>query len=382
MESLQKRTWAEVSLENIAHNYNAIRERLPECCRFLAVVKTNAYGHGAKRVAELCENLGADYLAATGIDDAVQMRSWGIKAPILIFGYTQPEYIDVLIRKRITQTVDCLETAREFSKVASKMGRKLRVHLKVDTGMGRLGFVCHGDRDSTQEMLEILSLPGLDIEGIYTHLAASDVRDDEYTKKQLEAFNALVKNLEEESDFRFKLIHCANSGAVINYRQTASLDMVRPGLMLYGLYPGRYKGDIELRPAMELKTRVVCVKELRPGDCVSYGCTFVAEKQAKIAVLPIGYGDGLHRVLSGKIDVLVNGRRARQIGRICMDFCMIDVTDIPCEVGDVATIFGRDGNEFISIEELAEKAGTISYEITCALTERVPRVHIGSPDRV
>jgi alanine racemase len=158
--------------------------------------------------------------------------------------------------------------------------------------------------------------------------------------------------------------------------------MVRPGLMLYGLYPGRCKGDIELRPAMELKTRVACVKELSPGDCVSYGCTFVADKKAKTAVLPIGYGDGLHRALSGKIDVLVNGKRAHQIGRICMDFCMIDVTDIPCSVGDVVTVFGRDGNEFIPVEELAEKAGTISYEITCALTERVPRVHIGSPDRV
>lgn len=382
MQSLQKRTWAEVSLANIAHNYNAIRERLPEGCRFLAVVKTNAYGHGAKRVAELCENLGADYLAATGIDDAVQMRSWGIKAPILIFGYTQPEYIDVLIRKRITQTVDCLETAREYSSIASKMGHKLRVHLKVDTGMGRLGFICHGDRDCRQEILETLNMPGLDIEGIFTHLAVSDEQDDDYTKMQLDAFNALVKNLEEESGFRFKIKHCANSGAVINYRQTASLDMVRPGLMLYGLYPGRCKGDIELRPAMELKTRVACVKELSPGDCVSYGCTFVADKKAKIAVLPIGYGDGLHRALSGKIDVLVNGKRAHQIGRICMDFCMIDVTDIPCSVGDVVTVFGRDGNEFIPVEELAEKAGTISYEITCALTERVPRVHIGSPDRV
>lgn len=377
MEALQKRTWAEVSLANIAHNYNAIRERLPEGCRFLAVVKTNAYGHGAKRVAELCENLGADYLAATNIDDAVQMRSWGIKAPILIFGYTQPEYTDILIRKRITQTVDCLEAAREFSNLASKLGHRLRVHLKVDTGMGRLGFVCHGERNPEEEMLEAMRLPGLDIEGIFTHLAVSDVHIDEYTQMQLDAFSGLVKKLEGKSGSEFRIIHCANSGAVINYRQSASLDMVRPGLMLYGLYPDRYKGGIELRPAMELKTRVVCVKELRRGDCVSYGCTFTAEKPMKIAVLPIGYGDGLHRVLSGKIDVLVSGTRARQVGRICMDLCMVDVTGIPCAVGDTVTIFGRDGDGFIPIEEVAEKAGTISYEITCALTERVPRVYIG-----
>jgi len=378
MESLQKRAWAEVSLDNIAHNYNAIRERLPEGCRFLAVVKTNAYGHGARRVAELCENLGADYLAATSIDDATQMRSWGIKAPILIFGYTQPEYTEILIRKRLTQTVDCLETARAYSEIASRIGQKLKVHIKIDTGMGRLGFVCHGDRNSEQELLETISLPGLDVEGIFTHLAASDMHNDEYTKMQIEAFSSTVRRLEEKGGIRFKLRHCANSGAVINYRKSACFDMVRPGIMLYGLYPGRDRGDIELRPAMELKTRVVSVKELSPGDSVSYGCTFTAEKPTKIAVLSIGYGDGLHRVLSGKMDVLINGRRAHQIGRICMDFCMVDVTGIPCSVGDVATIFGRDGDEYISLDEVAEKAGTISYEITCALNERVPRVYIGS----
>jgi len=378
MEFLQKRAWAEVSLDNIAHNYNAIRERLPEGCRFLAVVKTNAYGHGARRVAELCENLGADYLAATSIDDATQMRSWGIKAPILIFGYTHPEYTEILIRKRLTQTVDCLEAAREYSNIASKIGQRLKVHLKLDTGMGRLGFVCHGDRDSEGELLETLNLPGLDIEGIFTHLAVSDAHDDEYTNMQLEAFSATVKKLEEKAGFRFKLRHCANSGAVINYRQTTSFDMVRPGIMLYGLYPGRDSGSIELRPAMELKTRVIAVKELQGGDSVSYGCTFTAEKTTKIAVLSIGYGDGLHRVLSGKMDVLINGKRVRQIGLICMDFCMVDVSGVPCAVGDVATIFGRDGDEYISLDEVAEKAGTISYEITCALTERVPRVYIGS----
>ncbi len=376
MESLQKRTWAEVSLDNIAFNYKSIRERLPNGCRFLAVVKTNAYGHGAQRIAELCENLGADYLAATNIDDAVQMRMWGIKVPIIIFGYTQPEYTEVLIRKGITQEVDSLETAVAFSEIAAKLGQKLKVHLKVDSGMGRLGFVCHGGRDPEAEMLEAMNLPGLDIEGIFTHFAVSDVKDDEYTGMQLNAFLDITKRLEEKSGKRFKLKHCANSGAVINYPQ-ASLDMVRPGIMLYGYYPDRFTGGIELRPAMELKTRIIRLKSISAGDCISYGRTFTADRPMKIAVIPIGYGDGLHRILSGKIDVLVNGRRARQIGRICMDMCMVDVTDIPCEAGDVVTLFGRDGDEFIPIEEVAGKAGTISYEITCALTERVPRVYIG-----
>ncbi len=377
MESLQKRTWAEVSLDNIAFNYRSIRERLPDGCRFLAVVKTNAYGHGAKRVAELCENLSADYLAATNIDDAVQMRMWGIKAPIIIFGYTQPEYTEILIRKAITQEVDSLETATEFSKIATKLGQRLKVHLKVDSGMGRLGFVCHGGRDPEAEMLEVMKLPGLDIEGVFTHLSVADVKDDEYCGMQLDAFLDIIDRLEEKSGKRFKLKHCANSGAVINYPK-ADLDMVRPGLMLYGYYPDRFKGGIELRPAMELKTRIIRIKSISEGDCISYGRTFTAEKPMKIAIIPIGYGDGLHRILSGKIDVLINGKRARQIGRICMDMCMVDVTDLPCKVDDIVTIFGRDGDEFIPIEEVAEKAGTINYEMTCALTERVPRVYTGA----
>ena len=379
MEDLQKRTWAEVSLDNIEFNYKSIRRRLPDGCRFLAVVKTDAYGHGAMRVAQVCERIGADYLAATNIDDAVKMRMWGIKTPIIIFGYTQPEYAEVLIRKNITQEVDSLETAIAFSEAALKLDEKLKVHIKVDSGMGRLGFVCHGGRDPEADMAKVMNLPGLDVEGIFTHFSVSDVHDDEYTNMQFNAFTDIIRRVEEKSGKKFRIKHCANSGAVINYPK-ADLDMVRPGLMLYGLYPDKYKGGIELRPAMELKTRIARIKDIAAGDCVSYGRTFTAEKSMKIAVIPIGYGDGLHRVLSGKLDVLVNGKRARQIGRICMDLCMIDVTDIPCAVDDVVTIFGRDGDEFIPIEELAEKAGTISYEITCDLTERVPRVYTGGLD--
>ncbi len=381
MEALQKRTWAEISLDNIAHNYKAIRERLPEGCRFLAVVKTNAYGHGAERVAKLCEELGSDYLAATNIDDAMQMRSWGIKTPILIFGYTNPAHTKMLVENGITQEVDTLENARAFSKAAAALGKTLRVHLKVDSGMGRLGFVCHGGRDPVADMFQIMALPALEFEGIFTHFAVSGEHDDEYTSMQLRSFMTTVNRLEEKSGRKFKIRHCANSGAVINYEMTY-LDMVRPGLMLYGLYPDRYKGKFELRPAMELKTTIAGIKSLEPGDCVSYGRTFTAEKPMKIAVLAIGYGDGLHRVLSGKIDVLINGKRAPQIGRICMDLCMADVTGIDCAVGDTVTIFGGDGGEFISIDEVAEKACTISYEITCALTERVERVYKGSKSRI
>lgn len=381
MESIQKRTWAEVSLDNIAHNYNEIRKRLPEGCRFLAVVKTNAYGHGAERVAKFCEKLGSDYLAATNIDDAIQMRNWGVKAPILIFGYTNPDLTKILIENGITQEIDTLENARAFSKAASDLGKTLKVHLKVDSGMGRLGFICHGGRNPVLEMLEIMALPALDFEGIFTHFSVSGEHDDDYTGMQLEAFMTTVNRLEEESRRRFKIRHCANSGAVINYEETY-LDMVRPGLMLYGYYPDRYKGRFDLRPAMELKTTVVGIKELEPGDCVSYGRRFTADRPMKIAVIAIGYGDGLHRSLSGKIDVLINGKRVKQIGTICMDLCMADISGIDCTVGDVVTVFGRDGDGFIPIEEVAEKAGTISYEITCALTERVERVYKDGKSRI
>ena len=204
MESTQKRTWAEISLDNIAHNYKSIKERLPEGCRFLAVVKTNAYGHGAEKVAKLAEKLGSDYLAATNIDDALQMRSWGIKTPILIFGYTQPEYTKTLIENNITQEVDSLESAKAFSRSASMLGKKLKVHLKVDSGMGRLGFTCHGDRDPRAQMLEIMQLTGLDIEGIFTHFAVADVHDDNYTAMQLNAFLSTLNRLEKNPALNLK----------------------------------------------------------------------------------------------------------------------------------------------------------------------------------
>lgn len=376
MESIQKRTWTEISLDNIAHNYKAIRERLPEGCRFLSVVKTNAYGHGAERIARYVDELGSDYLAATNIDDALQMRSCGVKAPILIFGYTDPDFTHILIKNGITQEIDTLENARAFSEAAAKTGKKLTVHIKVDSGMGRLGFICHGGRDPLNEMLEIMTLPALEFEGIFTHFSVSGEHEDEYTSMQLNSFLSIIDRLEQETGSKFKIKHCANSGAVINYEE-AYLDMVRPGLMLYGYYPDRYKGKFELRPAMELKTTIAGVKNIKPGDSVSYGRRFTADRPMKIAVLTIGYGDGLHRALSGKIDVLINGKRARQIGTICMDFCMADVTGIECKVGDTVTLFGKDGDEFIPIEEMAEKAGTISYELTCALTERVKRVYKG-----
>jgi alanine racemase len=382
MDHMQMRTWAEISLCNIEHNLKAMKARLREGTRFLGVVKADAYGHGAVPVAGLLQKLQCDYLGVACIDEAIALRDHGITLPILIMGYTPPEYVPELIRHDITQTIYSLETAEAFSSQAVKTGKKLTVHLKADSGMGRLGFTCHGGANPEGDMLKVLGLPGLYAEGIFTHFAVSDIRGDEFTDKQYQDFQALTKNLEKKSAVKFQIKHCANSGAMINYDWTY-FDMVRPGLSLYGLYPDADTGGLSLRPAMELKTKIAQIKNYCPGDTISYGRTYTVPSEKRIAVITIGYADGLHRVLSGKMDVLVRGRRAPQLGRICMDMCMIDVTDIPdAKPGDIVTIFGRDGNAFIPVEDLAQTAGTISYELLCAVAPRVPRVYLTDGDRI
>ncbi len=369
-----KRTWAEVKISAIAWNYDEMHKKMPKDCKFMGVVKADAYGHGAVAIARYLEIIHCDYLAVACVDEAKELRSAGNKLPILILGSTQPEFADELFDLDVAQTVGSLEDARAYSEAAVRLGKTLKIHIKLETGMGRLGFdVKNGD---VSEVLMALELPNLVPEGIYTHFAVPDeLEKDDYTKMQFKAFLDAIAKIEGASGVHFAIRHCANSGAVVNYPEMY-LDMVRPGVALYGMYPGPDTGDIRLAPAMELKSRIAAVNEHEAGDCISYGCTFTADRKMKIAVLPIGYADGLHRVLSNKIDVLVHGQRCRQIGRICMDMCMVDVTDVPdVKAGDVATIFGQDGEEVISANEVAKKAGTISYEVFCSLTKRVPRVY-------
>lgn len=375
MSYLQTRTWAEVSLKNIEHNYKAMRARLSDGTRFLGIVKADAYGHGANRVAGLLQELKCDYLGVACIDEALSLRENGITLPILIMGYTSPQFVNELIQNNLTQAVYSLDAAEAFSREAVLHGKKLKMHLKADSGMGRLGFSCHRGSDSEEELIRAARLPGLNPEGIFTHFAVSDVYGDTFTELQFKAFNNLVDGLEKNAGIQFEIKHCANSGAMLNYEWTYS-GMVRPGLSLYGLYPDKETGGIELRPAMELKTRVAQLKTYNKGDTVSYGRIYTVPESRKIAVITIGYADGLHRSLSGKMSVLVRGKRAPQVGRICMDMCMIDVTDIPeVQAGDIVTIFGRDGNSLIPVEELATAAGTISYELLCSVSPRVPRVY-------
>ena len=373
MHNLQMRTWADISLANIEHNFNAIKARLRNGTRFLGIVKADAYGHGAVRVAGLLEELGCDYLGVACIDEALALRDGGIGLPILVMGYTPPQLTDQLIENELTQTIYSADMAEAYARQAEQSGQTLKAHLKVDTGMGRLGFAVGQDVEA--DMLRALALPGLSYEGISTHFAVADVNGDPFTQHQFDAFMEMVDRLEEKSGLSFKIKHCANSGAMINY-DWSYVDMIRPGLSLYGLYPGSDTGGLELRPAMQLKTRIAQVKTYHQGDTVSYGRTYTVPGKRRLAVITIGYADGLLRALSGKIDVLVRGRRSPQVGRICMDMCLIDVTDIPdAEAGDVVTIFGHDGEATISVEELADKAGTISWELLCAVSARVPRVY-------
>lgn len=371
----KKRSWAEIKLSGIAYNYYAMRDRLPQNCKFMGIVKADAYGHGAVQIARYLETLKCDYLAVACIDEAAELRAAGIWLPILILGATRPEFAERLFELDAAQTVGDLTLARAYSSAAVRLGKTLKVHLKLETGMGRLGFdVKNGGID---EALAALRLPGLEPEGVFTHFAAPDeLKKDAYTKMQFRVFAEAVDRLKAVSGVHFAIRHCANSGAVVNYPEM-HLDMVRPGIALYGIYPGPDTGGLGLAPVMELKSRIAAISDHEAGDCISYGCTFTAEKRMRVAVLPIGYADGLHRVLSGKLDVLIHGQRCRQLGRICMDMCMVDVTDVPeAAPGDVATIFGHDGEAEISADEVAEKAGTIPYEVFCALTKRIPRVYI------
>ena len=374
MNDLQKRTWAEISLENIRHNYNAIRAALPAGCRFLGVVKADAYGHGAVRVSHLLQDCGADYLAVSCLDEALELRRGGINMPILVLGHTPPEYTNMLIDNRITQTVSCLAKAVEYSTAATALGATLKIHIKLDTGMSRLGFLCSGAyfEEGVQNVVDSCKMPGLDPEGIYTHFAVSDEEgpdNEQYTREQFQLFMAMIDAVRERGGVEFRIRHCANSGAVVNRPETA-LDMVRPGLLLYGY--GDTSGRMGLRPCMRLVTTVSTIKFYEPGTSVSYGRRYTTDRRMRMGVLAIGYADGLPRLISNKCSFAARGGFAPQRGSICMDMCMADLTDLPeVDVGSEVEIFGERNN----IYKLSDAAQTIPYELLCAVSKRVPRVY-------
>lgn len=374
MDDLQKRTWAEISLSNILHNYRAIRASLPQGCRFLGVVKADAYGHGALPVARLLQEAGADYLAVSCLDEALELRRSGIEMPILILGHTPHKYTKTLIENHITQTISCLAKAEEYSAEAALLGKALKIHIKLDTGMSRLGFLCSGGyfQEGVENVIRSCRLPGLEAEGIYTHFAVSDEEneaDRAYTREQFALFGRFIRAVQEQSDIRFPIRHCANSGAVVNYPEMA-LDMVRPGLLLYGY--GDSTGRLGLKPCMRLVTTVSTIKFYEPGTCVSYGRRYVTERRTRMGVLAIGYADGLPRIVSNQCSFAAKGGFAPQRGNICMDMCMVDLTDLPqVDVGSEVELFGEAND----IHKLSDAAGTIPYELLCSVSKRVPRVY-------
>ena len=374
MNDLQKRTWAEISLENLRHNYEAIRKSLPAGCRFLGVVKADAYGHGALPVSRLLQEAGADYLAISCLDEALELRRGGITMPILILGHTPYEYTGTLIEENITQTVTCLAKALEYSAEAVRLGKELKIHIKLDTGMSRLGFLCAGDyfEEGVDNVIRSCRLPGLNPEGVYTHFAVSDEPDEDseaYTRAQFKLFMDVIAAVKARGGVEFSIRHCANSGATAAYPEMA-LDMVRPGLLLYGY--GDSSGKLGLLPCMRLVTTVSTIKFYEPGTSVSYGRRFTTDRRTRMGVLAIGYADGLPRLISNKCSFAAKGGFAPQRGSICMDMCMVDLTELPqVDVGSEVELFGPMN----SIYKLSDAAQTIPYELLCAVSKRVPRVY-------
>ena len=371
------RTWAEVDLDALAHNYRLLRGLAPGA-KFLGLVKADAYGHGAAPIAKKLQALGADMLAAACLDEAIALRESGIALPILCLGQTPPELAGELLAYDITQTVGDLETGKALSEAAVKAGKTLKIHVKVDTGMGRLGFVYYEDDDEAaleragKEIESLCALPGLEPEGIFTHFANAD-GSEAYTKNQCARIHDVFGELWERGLHQFKIYHCAASAAVLNYSWTkVYMNMIRPGIALYGYVPDPSVGDPGLKPVMTVKSRIAAVRALPAGAKISYGCTAALERDSKIAVLPMGYGDGLPRCLSNKLEVLIGDKLCPVLGRICMDMCMVDVTDLPdVKPGDVAELYGPH----VPVEAAAALAGTIQYELLCNVAKRVPRLY-------
>lgn len=374
LQPYQKRTWTSIDLDAAEHNFREIKNRLSHSTKLCCVVKANGYGHGAVQLSKLYEKLGADYLAVSNIEEAIQLREADIKLPILILGYTDPRCAAELAKNNITQCVFSYDYGKALSDNASKENVCVRIHIKIDTGMGRIGFRC--EKHELETAADVCNLPGLKTEGIFTHFASADEGNGgrEYTLEQFNKFLGAVKYLESRG-IRFELRHCANSAGIFDFPES-HLDMVRAGIVLYGLQPSKdLKNPGDLTPVLTLKTIIDHIKTVHSGDCISYGREFKADRDTKVATIPIGYADGLWRSNSRHNTVVeVDGKLAPIIGRVCMDQCMIDITDIPsAAINSKVTVYGTAGET--SIDHIAAANETINYEIVCAIGERVPRVY-------
>lgn len=369
------RVYAKINLDAISYNMEQMEQRLGGDTQLIAVVKTDGYGHGAIPIAELLEQI--DYVwgyATASLDEAMVLREAGIEKPILVLGCVFPDQYEDMVRHHIRAAVYTKDMAFEMAETAKRVGETALLHMKIDTGMGRIGFpVCE---ESAEIIQEISQLDGAKIEGMFTHFAKADEKDKRFTQEQHKKFLWMQQQMEERH-VQIPYYDCDNSAGIIDFPELKH-DLARAGIAMYGMYPSEEVDQqaLSLKPALELVSHVSFVKEVEPGTPISYGGTFVAPKKMKVATIPVGYGDGYPRSLSNCGDVLIRGKRAKILGRVCMDQFMVDVTGIP-EVAfmDQVTLVGRDGQEHISVEELSQLSGRFPYEFVCCLSKRIPRVY-------
>ena len=371
--------WAEIDLAAVAHNVRSLKALLGGQCRLMAVVKADGYGHGLGRVAATALANGASALGVAKVEEGIRLRQLGIDGPILVLGYAPASLAREIIAHNLIQTVWSVAEARSFSRAAAAAGTVIPVHFKVDTGMGRLGVsVAAGDMDeAVRQALAVNQLPGIALQGVYTHLATADEPDKTYAGAQLALFSRLVDCL-RSAGLTGLTRHAANSAAVIDLPD-AHLDMVRTGIAIYGLYPSATvdRQRVSLHPAMALKTRIIQLKQVPAGTKVSYGATYTTPRATTLAVVPMGYADGYNRLLSSRGYMLAGGRRAPVVGRVCMDLTVLDVGGIAgLQVEDEVVVFGRQKDQRITVEEIATALNTINYEVVTAMTDRVPRVYV------
>lgn len=373
-ESLLRPVWAEINLDHLVHNIKEIQKSIPEKTILCSVIKANGYGHGSVELARHLERFGVERFAVATLTEALELRKNGCNKPILILGYTPDEMVSYAIEEDLTLTVYTLEQARKISDESKRLNKKAVIHIKLDTGMSRLGF--QPNTESIEEINRIIEMPNLEIEGLYTHFAAADEADKKEARLQMTRYNGFCHDLEKRN-ISIPIKHMANSAAIIDLPET-HLDMVRAGIMMYGLYPSEEvsRQKIRLRRVMALKARIAHVKEIEIGTGVSYGLTFRAPARMKIATLPVGYADGYTRMLGGKAEVTIQGTKCPVIGRICMDQCMVDVTGLDVHRGDEVTLYAVDKEEGDTVDDVARKLGTLNYEITCMVGRRVPRLYI------
>ena len=370
------RVCAYISKDAIRHNFNEIKKSLPEGVKVMPVIKADGYGHGASFFAkELCND--ADYFAVAVIEEALALRKEGIVTPVMLLGYTFPQYFEVAVENDITLTIFTLNDARMLAETARRLGKTAKIHIAVETGMSRIGFF--PTEENADVVKEISQLDGVFLEGMFTHFSTADEENKEFTKLQYQRFTEF-KSMLEKRGVKIEICHCANSGAIMQHKEYC-FDMVRPGIILYGLNPSDQvpEGVLNLKSVMELVAHVAYVKTIKKGDTVSYGRTFTADRDMKIATIPVGYADGYPRLLSNRGRVIIGKKYAPVVGRVCMDQFMVDVTEIEgVSTGDKVILIGKEGDLCITADEIARNAQTINYEIVCGIGKRVPRVLQGS----